>query len=549
MDLWKLISNGFMPHGVCLRWDGPLLFVFIAGNVGIAIAYFIIPIVLRHFIGQRKDLPYPHMFQLFAVFILSCGITHLIKVWTIYQPAYWIEALVDLWTAAVSLATAALLIPIIPEALKLQSPAELDKANKKLKEMTEELQAAKDSLEAEVARRTEELMAATLKSKDSEAFYKQLFDFMPQLGWTAQPDGYIDFYNKGWYDYTGTTFEQMKGWGWEHVHDPQYLPAVLETWKAAISKGTPTEMKFPLKGADGEFQWFLTRIMPLHDENGKVKRWVGININIQEQVEQTNTLEAMVKARTAELQAAKDLAEHALEAKSRFLATVSHEVRTPMSGIIGLAELLSMESLGDENEQIAKAIFDSSKRLLQILNDVLDASKLGEGKITLERRKFPVKSLILEVAQLLKPDADKKDLFIRANTDNGIPEYVCGDELRLRQILLNLGFNAVKFTRAGGIDLSAQLISKEDEKITVRFAVTDTGIGINQEKLKSIFEPFEQAAVSTSRIYGGTGLGLTISKNLVELMGGKIGIESKPGDGSTFWFEIPFSSSDTCADE
>jgi amino acid permease len=136
-----------MPHGFCLRWDPLLLLVFIVGNVGIAIAYFIIPAVLRHFIGQRKDLPYPHMFKLFAAFILSCGLTHLVKVWTIYQPVYWIEAGIDLWTALVSLITAFLLIPIIPRALKLRSPSELDRANERLQKCTAELEAAKETAE------------------------------------------------------------------------------------------------------------------------------------------------------------------------------------------------------------------------------------------------------------------------------------------------------------------------------------------------------------------------------------------------------------------
>ena len=228
--LLNSLTDGFMPHGYCLRWEIPLLFVFIVGNIGIAIAYFLVPAALRYFVGKRQDLPYPHMFKLFAAFIMSCGITHLMKVWTLYQPVYWLEAIVDLWTAAVSLLTAGLLIPLIPAALKLRSPAALDEANEKLRKAAEELQAAKDSLELQVEQRTAELVSATRQAQEGEALFRALFDVMPQLGWTASADGGVTFYNRGWYEYTGTTWEQMEGWGWESVTDPEMLEEVKVRW-------------------------------------------------------------------------------------------------------------------------------------------------------------------------------------------------------------------------------------------------------------------------------------------------------------------------------
>jgi PAS domain S-box-containing protein len=536
------MTDGFMPHGFCLNWDSRLLLVFIIGNLGIAIAYFLIPLALRYFIGKRKDLPYPHIFLLFAAFILSCGITHLIKIWTLYQPVYWIEAIVDLWTACVSLLTAAALLPLLPKALQLRSPKTLEEANLKLEQLTKELKAAKDSLEMQVQERTAQLQVAVRKAQEGEAVFHEMFDMMPELAWITRPNGYVEFYNKGWYSYTGTTFEQMKGWGWESVHDPEQLAKVKEAWLLALDKGTPVEIRFPLKAADGKFQWFLTRVNPLRDSDGMVTRWVGISTNIQQEFEQSATLERLVQERTAELKTAKDLAEDALEAKSRFLATVSHEVRTPLSGIVGLSELLSFQDLGAEQNSSIQAILNSSKRLMNILNNLLDASKIEAGKIEIEYRKFPVRTLIGDVTQLISSEAKKKNLEVLADCDANIPDYVCGDELRIRQILLNLAFNAVKFTKHGHVKVSAVLLESKELNYVIRFSVSDSGIGIAPEDRARLFQPFEQASKSTSRLYGGTGLGLSITKGLVELMGGTIGVTSEVSSGSTFWFDITFHS-------
>jgi PAS domain S-box-containing protein len=538
------MTDGFMPHGFCLHWDSKLILVFIIGNLGIAIAYFLIPLALRYFTGKRKDLPYPHIFLLFAAFILSCGITHLVKIWTLYQPVYWIEAFVDLWTACVSLLTAAVLVPLLPKALQLRSPKTLEEANGKLELLTKELETAKDSLEMQVQERTAQLQVAVRKAQEGETEFHELFDMMPELAWTAKPNGDIDFYNKGWYAYTGTTFEQMKGWGWESVHDPEVLPKVKEAWLLALKEVTPFEIRFTLKGADGKFQWFLTRVNPLKDPDGTVARWIGICTNIQQEFEQAATLERLVQERTEELKTAKDLAEDALEAKSRFLATVSHEVRTPLSGIVGLSELLSFENLGNDENSSIQAILSSSKRLMNILNNLLDASKLEAGKIEIEYRKFPVRTLIADITQLISSEAKQKNLEVSADCDSHIPDYVCGDELRVRQVLLNLAFNAVKFTKHGQVKVSAALLESGELAYAIRFSVSDSGIGIAPEDRARLFQPFEQASKSTSRLYGGTGLGLSITKNLVDLMGGTIGVTSEVNSGSTFWFDITFRSND-----
>jgi PAS domain S-box-containing protein len=233
--------------------------------------------------------------------------------------------------------------------------------------------------------------------------------------------------------------------------------------------------------------------------------------------------------------------ERALEVKSRFLSTISHEVRTPMSGIIGMTEMLTMVDLGPDNNEIVQSIFVSSKRLLQLLNNLLDSARLEAGELSLESIRFPLKSVVSDIRQLVSADASKKGLRITGTIEPTIPDYVYGDELKLRQVLLNLAHNAVKFTEKGHVDISAQLGAQAQDRVEIRFSVTDTGIGIPPHHREKLFEPFIQAEDSTKRVYGGSGLGLSISKNLVEIMGGTIGCISEHGKGSTFWCQIPFS--------
>jgi osomolarity two-component system sensor histidine kinase TcsA len=231
----------------------------------------------------------------------------------------------------------------------------------------------------------------------------------------------------------------------------------------------------------------------------------------------------------------------ALETKTRFLSTISHEVRTPMTGIIGLTELLTHEDLGSDSNSIVKSIFESSKRLLQLLNNLLDASKMESGKFRLENSHFPVRAVLGDVRQLVSFEAERNKVDLTGVCDPKVPESIFGDELKTRQVLLNMVHNAVKFSRNGTVDVSVFLVEADDRKC-VRFIVSDTGIGIKASDQAKIFEPFSQADDATKRTYGGIGLGLTISKQLVELMGGDFGFESEYGKGSTFWFQLPIAN-------
>jgi PAS domain S-box-containing protein len=283
---------------------------------------------------------------------------------------------------------------------------------------------------------------------------------------------------------------------------------------------------------DGTEAFLLTSKVPLRDERGKVIGLVGMGRNIT----------ARVKAEE-ELRTARETAEAATRAKSDFLANMSHEIRTPMNGVIGMAELLLDTELDALQRDYTDTIRESGRALLTVINDILDFSKIEAGKLELESIDMDVREVLREVGRVLGVQAHAKGLEVTTDVDDRLPRSVRGDPTRLRQILLNLGGNAVKFTNAGEVSLRFQLVEEHGEDIVVRCEVSDTGAGIPAEKLASLFQPFMQVDTSSTRRFGGTGLGLSIVRRLVELMGGETGVESRVGEGSLFWFTARFAPS------
>jgi signal transduction histidine kinase/CheY-like chemotaxis protein len=248
------------------------------------------------------------------------------------------------------------------------------------------------------------------------------------------------------------------------------------------------------------------------------------------------TLNEQLVAATERATEMAQIAQVANEVKGEFLANMSHEIRTPMNGVIGMAELLLDAPLGHQQRDYAETIRDSARALLTVINDILDFSKIEAGKLELDVTRVEVRDLLEGVARLIAIPAHAKNLEVTAYVDPAVPEFVQGDAGRLRQVLINLCGNATKFTQRGEIALSVSVVAQDADSTTLRFEVRDTGLGIPEDRLHTLFKPFSQVDASTTRRFGGTGLGLSIVKRLAEMMGGEAGVLSHQGTGSTFWF-------------
>ncbi len=300
-----------------------------------------------------------------------------------------------------------------------------------------------------------------------------------------------------------------------------FLEQVVET------QGTH-ELEYRICRADGKERFMRTRAR-LITHGQEPSRVLGTDWDVTAERETAATMEAALAR-----------AEEGARAKSTFLAAMSHEIRTPMNGVIGMAHILSETTLDDEQREFLQIIISSGETLLALINDILDFSKVDAGKMRLDCEPFDLPCTVLTTYELLQPQARAKRLEMSVHVDERIPAVVQGDEHRVRQILLNLLGNGIKFTREGEVKLQMMLGSENEESLMVRFSVQDTGIGIPEDKHHLLFQHFSQIDNANTREFGGTGLGLAICKRIVDQMGGVIGCESALGVGSTFWFEIPF---------
>ena len=490
--------------------------------------------------------------------------------------------------------------------------------------------------------------------RENQKRFQTIADNIAQFAWMTDEHGSIEWYNKRWFEYTGTTLDEMQGWGWRTVHHPDHVDRVVQRFSQCILEGADWEDTFPLRRHDGEYRWFLSRAKAIHDANGRVVRWFGTNTDVTEHLE----IERMLRIRTRAIESAtngiliadaeqpdvpivfanrafegmtgyavsealgrncrflqgadtseedrrtlreaiagktechvtilnyrkdgtsfwNDLrvapvedesghvshfvgvqtdvsdriqyeeslqamrmgADSANQAKSEFLANMSHEIRTPLTAILGCADALYRQGQNEDSRDLSRMIRDQGQLLLGILNDVLDLSKIDAGRLEIHREQCELVRIVSHVESLLRPLATDKGLDLVVFYETLVPEQFETAPLRLRQILLNLVSNAIKFTEAGSIRVSIACRT-EPGLDALRIDVADSGIGIFQDRLQSIFEPFIQETRSKTQNASGTGLGLTICRRLAEMLGGTISVQSRLNEGSCFRLLLPIS--------
>ena len=494
--------------------------------------------------------------------------------------------------------------------------------------------------------------------RESEQRWRSLTEALPQLVWTATPDGACDYFSMQWTQHTGVPEDRLLGWQWMETLHPDDREPTKQLWTNSVAGRGPYDVEYRVRRTDGEYRWFKTRGVPIRDSEGRIFKWFGTCTDITdlrrteealreseerfrgtfenagvgiahthstgrllrvnekfcaivgypraELLQKTfqdithpddlttslGSLAALLRGEPAvvrhekryvrkdgspvwvelftslqrdaagqpayaiavvqdiserrrldaELRRAKEAAESANRAKDEFLANVSHEIRTPMNAILGMTDLVLGTPLSDDQRQSLRTVKAAADNLLGILNDLLDFSKIEAGKLELDPADFSLRAALGDTLRTLAMRAHKKGLELVSHVQPDVPDALVGDAGRLRQVLLNLVGNAIKFTDEGEVVVRVEAVSDSVPagEVGVRFAVSDTGIGIPPEKQEKIFRAFEQEDTSTTRKYGGTGLGLTIAARLMALMGGTITVNSEPGRGSTFAFTAQF---------
>jgi PAS domain S-box-containing protein len=354
--------------------------------------------------------------------------------------------------------------------------------------------------------------------QESEEKLRLLADTIPQLAWMARPDGHIDWYNHRWYEYTGTTPDQMEGWGWQSVHDPDVLPKVMERWNASLVNGESFDMVFPLRGADGQFRPFLTRVSPLRDQAGRILQWFGTNTDI------------------SEIKRMEEALRDADRRKDEFLATLAHELRNPLAPIRNSLQILSLPQVDPSTARHVRDVMERQvHHLVRLVDDLLDVSRVMRGKIELRKECVDLGVIVSRAVETAQPiiDQQRHELEISMPSE---PLLVHADPVRLTQVLGNILTNAGKYSEANGhIQLS---VARDADEAVLR--VRDRGIGIALDMLPHIFDLFVQADHSTWRSQSGLGIGLSLVKSLVEMHAGTVEADSAgPGKGSQFTVRLP----------
>jgi two-component system, sensor histidine kinase and response regulator len=502
----SLFSTGGFHHGNSPSWSEPLVGLHVATALAIWAAFTTTLIALNYYILRRQNTRVSRAFWIFEGFLFAGGTLHLMNALMFWWPVYRFLGLMQLLAALLCWAAVISLIPVIPRILALRKPEELAKEIAERKKAEETLRV-------------------------SEHRFRTMADTMPAMVAIFQGTGHA---------YVNPTSQSIMGYSSQellhlsfidYVH-PDFRQKVLER-SVARQRGEKVESRYEIRlvAKDGHNLWVDFSATPIEYDGKPAILGIAIDISQRKDMEQA-------------LRTAMEEAEAASRAKSTFLANMSHEIRTPMNAVLGMTDLVLDTELTRDQRQHLETARDSAESLLAIINDILDFSKIEAGKLELESAPFDLRETVEDTVRSLAVRAHGQGIELACRIAPDIPETVVGDRVRLRQVLTNLVGNAVKFTPRGEVVMDVRSAGDGNGRTRLQFSVVDTGIGIPQEKLESIFKAFEQADASMTRRYGGTGLGLAISSRLIELMEGKIWVESLPGQGSTFHFTAAFELPD-----
>jgi PAS domain S-box-containing protein len=363
---------------------------------------------------------------------------------------------------------------------------------------------------------------------ESTERYRSLFDYNPHAAFSLDLAGRFTDANEVAQRLSGYTLAELSELDFTHLIRDEHVPRTIEAFEAAVGR-VPQQLEATMEQKDGAILELNLTAVPVV-VHGEVVGVHGVAEDVTERNEMRRELERTRRA-----------AEEASAAKSLFLANMSHEVRTPLTSVLGATEMLAEDDLDPSQHYLVGIIHRSGERLLRLVNDILDVSRLEAGTVDVQRAPMNVRSLVDDVLAWAKPLADREGLTFQWHVDPALPETVTGDAMRISQVLTNLLGNAFKFTEEGQVSLLVDVVGSRAGVVEVRFAVEDTGIGILDDQLSTLFQSFTQVDTSTTRKYGGAGLGLAICQELVSLMGGHLGAESTEGVGSTFLCTLPLS--------
>lgn len=510
--LEQIFGQGFMPHGHCYRWSPAMVWTQVSANLLTGVAYAAIASTLALLVRRIQNIPFAWVYLAFGTFILSCGLTHFFDVITVWHPVYWADAGVRVVTATASLATAVLMVPLFPKAVAFANAARISN------ERGRELELAHEALSQTHARLAQREREAQQRVRSTEGRLRSLVETMPQLAWISDPEGITTFRNARWQEYSGLTLADPADAEWDSLCSPETVQLVKDRWREALESKRPFEVEAALRRVDGEYRWFLMRALPSLDDSGNVLAWMGTCTDIHDQ--------RLLHQETL----------HTARLKDEFLATVSHELRTPLNAILGWSRILRDRELADEKKRRAlESIERNAVAQTRLVDDLLEVSRIVSGKLRIEAKLTNPADAVEAALDAVRPAAMAKGVALSSAIDREAGQVIA-DPGRIQQIIWNLVGNAIKFTPPSG----QVLVSVQRVHGNVEIEVSDTGVGIKRDFVPHLFERFSQEDGSIRRSHGGLGLGLAITKHLVELHGGDIRAQSEgEGRGSTFVVMLP----------